>query len=266
MSLNEFNILASNRLGFKIQIKHSYKICELKPAYGLIFQNYLVNYDFWGYGDIDLVYGDILQFLPEKWNKEYDIISNHTEFIPGHLCILKNTIGIITLFQQVKSYKTIFQSPVYHGFDEIYHPVKVFPGSKIVRISKALKIHYHLILSGVIRLIKKSVLYKLRDFRPINFNASYENPKDFSSIVKRNVVSGKLKVWYNISYNCDLMLHEQKISNWQIGWNNGKLKNLTTGKELMYFHFSLSKNSQKFKIPAFSPSIRSFKISKTGIV
>ena len=38
-TLEGFNDLASTKLGMEIQIKSSYKLCELKPAYGIIFSD-----------------------------------------------------------------------------------------------------------------------------------------------------------------------------------------------------------------------------------
>ena len=39
-------------------IEDAYKLTDFKPAYGEIFQDYIIQYDFWGFTDIDLIYGD----------------------------------------------------------------------------------------------------------------------------------------------------------------------------------------------------------------
>ena len=88
--LREFNKKASEILEFDIQLEHPYKICDFKPTYGEIFNELIKGYDFWGYGDLDLIYGDIRSFYTEQLLERYDILSNHEEFITGHFCLLRN--------------------------------------------------------------------------------------------------------------------------------------------------------------------------------
>jgi len=38
-SIDAFNNLAGKKLGFSVQIKNPYKLCDFKPAYGLIFED-----------------------------------------------------------------------------------------------------------------------------------------------------------------------------------------------------------------------------------
>ena len=266
MTLDDFNILSSEKLGFDIRIKHPYKICELKPAYGLIFEGFLKDYEFWGYGDIDLVYGNILEILPDNWETKYDILANNINFIPGHFCILRNNKMVKTLFTQIKSYRKIFQSPYYHGFDEILHPLKVIPHSGIISCSKAIKTYYHLILSGIIRQIKKTSLKKPSFIKiRVSKNNKFSSINDFSDIVRYHVSIKNINVWYNISYSSDLMLRRKKIAAWRIEWKNGRLLNKNTNETLMYFHFFLSKTSRKFILQKFEPDITRFYLSKTGI-
>jgi hypothetical protein len=266
MSLNEFNSMASGQLGFEIKIKHPYKLCEFKPAYGRIFEKYLDGYNYWGYGDIDLIYGDILKFLPDGWSNCYEIISTHTEFIPGHLCILRNNLKINSLFREAKLYKKIFQSPVYHGFDEQLHPIVIFPNRGILNISKAIKIRYHIAYSSIHKSLKKMLIYKVfKTSGKYNKAGKLPNRKDLSSIIRWNILMKKLKVWQQLTFNDDLMFRKAGIKKWNIEWNNGTLINHYSGKELMYFHFPLSRNKQTFNIHPFSTSLSSFKITQTGI-
>ena len=41
------------------------KLCDYKPAYGLIFEDELIGYDYWGFCDTDILLGDIYQFLED---------------------------------------------------------------------------------------------------------------------------------------------------------------------------------------------------------
>ena len=40
---------------FTITLPSPYKLCDFRPAYGDIFGDYIKGYDFWGWGDIDLI-------------------------------------------------------------------------------------------------------------------------------------------------------------------------------------------------------------------
>ena len=51
---------------FEIVLNEPYDLCDFKVAYGEIFQEYLEPYDFWGFCDCDLIYGDIRHFLTEE--------------------------------------------------------------------------------------------------------------------------------------------------------------------------------------------------------
>ena len=42
--------------------------------FGHIFSDYLVGYDFWGYGDIDLIYGNISKFITRDMLEQFDCI------------------------------------------------------------------------------------------------------------------------------------------------------------------------------------------------
>src|SRR5688572_26155316 len=66
-TLLEFKKLASEKLGFEVNIDESYKVCDYKPAYGLIFSEYITSYDFWGQSDLDVIYGDIRGFLTDDF-------------------------------------------------------------------------------------------------------------------------------------------------------------------------------------------------------
>ena len=47
-SLKEMNKFMSKRLNLNITVKNPYKYCDIRPAFGYIFQEKLKNYDFWG--------------------------------------------------------------------------------------------------------------------------------------------------------------------------------------------------------------------------
>jgi len=110
--------LASEKLGFKVNLEYPYKLCDFKPAYGFIFSEIVQEYNFWGHGDIDMVYGNIRGFMTEKLLSEYDVLSSRHDFITGTFCLYRNTEFTNTLFKQSKDYEMVFSRPEHFCFDE----------------------------------------------------------------------------------------------------------------------------------------------------
>ena len=70
---------------FKICLPQAYKLCDFKPCYGEVFADFIKEYDFWGYTDMDMVYGDIRHFITEKLLVSYDRILSL-----GHFSLFRN--------------------------------------------------------------------------------------------------------------------------------------------------------------------------------
>src|SRR4249919_4076040 len=54
-SLREFEKLFERKTGVRASVAVPYKLCDYKPAYGLVFEYYLAGFDFWGCCDIDVI-------------------------------------------------------------------------------------------------------------------------------------------------------------------------------------------------------------------
>jgi hypothetical protein len=105
-------------LGFKVNIPYSYKLCDFKPAYGFLFPEIIKGYDFWGHGDIDVVYGNIRNFMTEEILNTYDVISTRHDYITGTFCLYKNNQQMNTLFMESVNYETVFSNSEHYCFDE----------------------------------------------------------------------------------------------------------------------------------------------------
>lgn len=68
-----------------VRLNRYYKLCEYRGAYGLIFDEDLHSYDYWGFGDVDLVWGNALLGLSFE-----DIFDFQKLFTRGHFCLYKN--------------------------------------------------------------------------------------------------------------------------------------------------------------------------------
>lgn len=116
-TLNDINILATQRLGFKVNIENPYKLCDFKPTYGLIFSDILEGYNFWGHGDIDIIWGNIRNFITNDLS-DFDFISVRHDYVSGFFALYRNTEKMNTIFMQSKDYMKVLSSPDHFCFDE----------------------------------------------------------------------------------------------------------------------------------------------------
>lgn len=94
------------------------KFCDLKPAYGAIFYEDIKEYDFWGFCDMDIIWGNIRHFITNDFLSNYDIISSRKEAISGHFNLIKNTTALNNLYKQIPNYQYLFEQPQFMWFDE----------------------------------------------------------------------------------------------------------------------------------------------------
>ena len=85
MTLEEIRLRASLHLHFEPVLETPYKLCDYKPMFGLIFQDWLEGYDFWGYVDPDVIWGRMSRFITDDIMDRYDRIYQH-----GHLQLFRN--------------------------------------------------------------------------------------------------------------------------------------------------------------------------------
>ena len=102
-----------NKFGIKIELKRPYKLCDYKPYYGFLFSEYLLDYDFWGYCDCDLIFGRIRSFISDDLLLKYDKLLR-----TGHLTFVRNTHDINNNFLKYDTYKMVIKSPAIYGYDE----------------------------------------------------------------------------------------------------------------------------------------------------
>lgn len=79
-----------------------YDFCKYRAAFHKIFSNEVNSYDFWGFCDCDLIFGNIRSFLTEEILGSYDKISWR-----GHLSLFRNAPSINDVFRtKIPGYKS----------------------------------------------------------------------------------------------------------------------------------------------------------------
>lgn len=120
MTFVEFKEKIQKLFEFKISLDSPYKLCDYKPTYGKALKNDLKGYDFWGYCDVDLIFGRLNKFIEDDILDRNDRIYNL-----GHLTLyrndnkMNNLYKIVHKFNDCFSYKYAYRTSFSTAYDEI---------------------------------------------------------------------------------------------------------------------------------------------------
>lgn len=128
-TLSELKRKTEEKIGMRIRMESAYKLCDYKPLYGLIFENEIRDYDYWGECDFDLVFGDIRGFIDR-----YDILQYDKFLNRGHLTIYRNDRSVIDRYRlkggAFGTFREIFRSDMVWGLDEMYGINRIYKKHK----------------------------------------------------------------------------------------------------------------------------------------
>lgn len=100
MTFEAFKRLAAEKIGTPVRLDSPKRLCDFKPMYGKIFEDYLKEYDYWAFGDCDLVYGRLFpKEVADAVASGCDLFTLHTHYIAGPFCMLKNTMRMKGLWR-----------------------------------------------------------------------------------------------------------------------------------------------------------------------
>jgi hypothetical protein len=118
ISFKDYCKLVSERLFINFTPSNPYKLCDIKPLLGHIHENELQHYDFWAFGDIDVVYGDLRFYFSESRLSAKDLFSTLARRVSGHLCLIRNTIEMRLAYQKVNNWRDLISINEHVAFDE----------------------------------------------------------------------------------------------------------------------------------------------------
>ena len=137
LSFDDLRKKVQSKFDFEISLKTPYKLCDYRAAYGLIFEEELKEYDYWGFCDTDVLLGDIYQFLEKHSFFENDY-ARYGLF--GHLQIFKNSQEVNRIFMSGKGsnyrldYQNVFTNEQSFIFDEANGIQKIFEKSNFKQL------------------------------------------------------------------------------------------------------------------------------------
>src|SRR6056297_1765704 len=75
MSFETYIQMAKEKTGADFKPANPYKLCDLRPLYPIVHFEDIKEYDFYGWADMDLLFGDIRSFYTDKILNKYDVFS-----------------------------------------------------------------------------------------------------------------------------------------------------------------------------------------------
>lgn len=120
MKFKELKSLVDLKFGFHVALEKAYKLCDLRPAFGYIFEDYISEFEFWGHCDVDTIMGKLDDFITDKLLEKYDKL-----FCLGHFVLYRNSYENNRVFMAEHNgeylYKKVFVNPKSCWFDEEWH-------------------------------------------------------------------------------------------------------------------------------------------------
>ncbi len=118
LSYSDYCAKVSERLGITFNPSNAYKLCDIKPALGAVHEDALEGYDFWAFGDIDVVYGDLRKYFTAQRLSSKDLFATHSRRISGHLCLLRNTQLMRDAFRLIPDWQERYEDEKHQALDE----------------------------------------------------------------------------------------------------------------------------------------------------
>lgn len=95
----------------EIKIQTLNRIADFKVMYADIFENISEQYDWWGWTDLDVIYGNFNEFLNDDIFSRYEIIgyiSDNTKRLFGPFCLFSNKLK--KLYTDITDYKKLISN------------------------------------------------------------------------------------------------------------------------------------------------------------
>ncbi|RYM33915.1 hypothetical protein ERX46_08090 [Brumimicrobium glaciale] len=204
---------AQQKLDVPINIPNPYKICDLRPFFGIIHADIIKGYDFFGWTDVDLLFGDIRSFYTEEVLSNHDVISSHAIRLAGHCALLRNKEEFRNMGYKVYNWAAVVNNPNFVGIDE-HGMTNALTMTVWDKLSEKLKMPWIASLFSWKRIQKMKRYY---------FVEQYSTPFTPIPWLDGTINSDQPEEWY---------------------YKNGSVTNNRDDREFMYIHFMNFKSSQ----------------------
>lgn len=213
ITFEQYILQAQEKLKVQLNIPNPYKICDLRPLFGKLHEDLLAPYGFYGWTDVDILFGDIRSFYTDEVLAAHDVFSTHAVRISGHLALFRNTEKNRNHYLKVYRWQEALLNPAFVGIDE--HGISnAYFETLVDKLSDKFKVRLHNPLTR---------WWKARKKKRIYLQEQYTTP--FVSIP-----------WTDGTLNSD------QPATWF--YKDGVVTNERDTRNFMYIHFMNFKNSQ----------------------
>ena len=103
-SLVDYYSMICDRVQIRFQPESAYRLCDVRPMFGLIHADEIQGFDYYGYGDLDVIYGDIRAIYTDEVLSN-DYISSHECIASGHLSLFRNIPLMHEAFKNIPDWR-----------------------------------------------------------------------------------------------------------------------------------------------------------------
>lgn len=193
--------------GRDVSLTVPYKVCDIRPALGAMFPEWIPQDSPWGYCDSDLLWGNIRSFVSDEDLITYDVISSHICSVIGQCTIFRSSRLARSLLLEVENLEMLLLEKDYSGIDEL----------KLDRVVTEWE------EAGRLKASRRMLQVWERLYVP-----SWE---DWASTRESKRLRRQVVVKFPVG-PCE--------------WSDGKLCHLESGREFMFFHFVEWKRSMNY--------------------
>lgn len=213
IEFDQYIDLVNERLGYPFHPKMAYKLCDLRPFFGYIHADLFSSYQFYGWTDMDLLFGDIRSFYTEDILARYDVLSTHAHRVSGHLALFRNTPKNRLIFHKVYAWQQALDKEQYVGIDE-YGLTNAYTMTFIDKVNQKFGLKINNFITRAISKFKKRKMYLVEQ---------YTTPFTPIPWTDGSINSSQPDIWY---------------------YRNGEIANSRDGdRRFIYLHFMNFKSS-----------------------
>lgn len=214
ISFSAYKELVNSKLDFIPNIQNPYKLCDLRPLFAHIHYDLIKNYDFYGWTDFDILFGDIRSFYSDEILKKYDVLSTHAIRISGHFALFRNTRINREMYKKIYRWREALCREEFVGIDE-HGLTNAYTMTIFDKVNEKFRLHFTNFVTRFFSALKRKKLY---------LKEQYTTPFTTIPWIDGTVNSAQPNEWY---------------------YKNGIITNNRDGsRNFMYLHFMNFKNSQ----------------------
>jgi len=119
VDLPDFKERVKSKLGIDCRIERgSPKAWDYRGSLGILYEEEIKDYDFYGHCDLDVVWGQINKWASDEALSELDVYSSHSEYVCGCFSLYRNSSGVKNLFYNCPTWQMNLISPEPTGWIE----------------------------------------------------------------------------------------------------------------------------------------------------